>query len=824
MCTGNDLPELLRLLNDARASWEGIATQLGLSQGDVDAIAKKFDDPKDCLRESLKLWLRRVDPVPTREQLARALQSPPVGREDIAQKVVPGLPKLPKSPPKLSEVDPVQLGRRPLQSPPVGREDIAHVQQVVPGLPKLPIKSQHCSKFWLVYLCSILLALVTLVLIMGCVVYFYKDSSPGRSLSLPVLQQKLFGREEEMEVIFGNFSVSKVKLFTLYGQAGFGKSEIALHIGHQMLKWGYDVHYIRVEEFKNISSLEKKLMEISDTSSTSMELEKWARGLIKKTLLILDNVDGQHWVSDTSRLQLNELFLNPLLRNTIHLQVLITSQQDKMIIHSASQSHRLYSLSTDNCICLMINHYRNTSDTGDLRDICDLVGNVPFASKILAKTLSSGTSAKYIIQTLESNNKLEFIANRAGKDMLLCAIKLAFQFVKKECQISTFLLIKFQYPFTLDDASLYITADMMSEYFNYTDFDLYKCLLELTAKSFLEQYSRYKDDKYLEDVKYHFHELSVDYLKISNSERTEILMVYWKKHLSSRVVNWFFSADDSDYDALSQLINNDDYSFEASIAVMIHFSFSKKSLISASRVLVSHCEVQDYNSTILHTIVIRGYANLLEYVICRQGFPTEWNCMDVISLCLPIIDSVHADHHFSDFIVRKYLEIGSSHKTWDSIWKHSLRVYAHSNLVSFTAIRMGLFTHLYPINMAIHSLHMALEDTSSRYYFMIYMSLYTIYSTQGNLTGMEESLANIHKLDFQQINITCYTYSADYEDPHVTTAILFLQQVNETNLADKLRSKLFVGTAKMGCCDIKLNINLMNSLFWRDFNVPFDNL
>ena len=249
---------------------------------------------------------------------------------------------------------------------------------------------------------------------------------------------------------------------------------------------------------------------------------------------------------------------------------------------------------------------------------------------------------------------------------------------------------------------------------------------------------------------------------------------------------------------------------------MIHFSLSKKSLISASRVLVSHCEVQDYNSTLHTGNILRGYTNLLTDVICQEEFPTEWNCMDVISLCLPIIDkfidSGYPNYHFSDFIVRKYLEIGSSHKTWDSIWKHSLSVYAHNNLVSFSAISRGLL-HSSHYEAIIYFLHMALEDTSSPYDFTAYMILYDIYySRQDNLSGMEESLAGSHKLDFQQINITCYTSSADYEDPHVTTAILFLQQVNETKLADKLRSKLFVATyAKMGCFDSKPH--LLNSLY-----------
>ena len=686
---------------------------------------------------------------------------------------------------------------------------------------KSPRKSQQSSKLWLA---SILLPLVIIV---GCAVYICQDSS----LSLPVLQQQLIGREKEMKVIMGYFRNSDVKVVILHGQAGFGKSEIALHFGYGMLQLGRNVHYIRVENFVDVGSLKKKLMEISDMSNTSMELEKWARGLTKNTLLILDNVDGQHWVSDTSLQQLKELFLNPLLDNTLHLQVLITSQQDMRTKH-VYRSYRLHSLSTEDCVHLMVNHSRHaesesvTADTGDLTVICGLVGNVPYASKILAKTLSSGTSPKYIIRILSLKSKLKIIAEEADKvdkDRLFSAIELAFQFVKKECQISTFILIKIlRFPFTLDEASRYITADMMSEYFNYTDFDLYKCLFELTVKSFL----KISRNRSLEDDEYHFHVLSVDYFKISNSEQTEVLMAYWKIRLSSAgVVNWpawSFLADDNDYVALSQLINDDDSSFEASIASMIHFSFFKKSLISASRVLVSHCEMQDYNSTLRYTgDIVHGYANLLEYVICQEEFPTEWSCVDVISLCLPIfdkfIDSGYPDYRFSDFIVRKYLEIGSSHKTWDSIWKHSLRVYAYSNLVSFRAYRRSrglLHSSYYKV---IYSLHVALEDTSSPYDFMTYMILYDIHSIQDDLTGMAESLAGIHKLDFQQINITCYTSSAYYEDPHVTTAILFLQQVNETKLADKLCSKLFVANyAKMGCCDSESH--LLNSLYHDGFD------
>ena len=132
--------------------------------------------------------------------------------------------------------------------------------------------------------------------------------------------------------------------------------------------------------FVDVESLEKELMENSGMSYTNKRLEEWARGLTKfyKTLLILDNVDGQHWVNGTSLQQLKALFLNPLLDSTNNLQVLITSQQDMKTTH-VYRSYRLYSLSKKDCVHLMVDHSRNaesesvTADTGDLGFICDLV-------------------------------------------------------------------------------------------------------------------------------------------------------------------------------------------------------------------------------------------------------------------------------------------------------------------------------------------------------------------------------------------------------------------------------------------------------------------
>ena len=197
----------------------------------------------------------------------------------------------------------------------------------------------------------------------------------------------------------------------------------------------------------------------------------------------------------------------------------------------------------------------------------------------------------------------------------------------------------------------------------------YECLLDLSAKSFLEirQYNSYQDSE-----NYHFHELIEDYLKNSNFELTKILQAYWKYHLKSGfVIDWpYFQPDHNDFDVLTQVVKHDDsfeFSFEASIALMLHFPSCQQNLSPAAGVLVSHCEVPDYNFTKLNTYdIMQGYFNLLKYVICQEEFPTEWNCMDVISLCLPIIELFDLTI-INRLIVSKCLEKGSSHNSCDSI-------------------------------------------------------------------------------------------------------------------------------------------------------------
>ena len=66
-----------------------IATQLKLPEGEIEAIRRDECDVLHCLRKSILVWLCKIKPLSTRERLVEALMSPSVGRENLAEKILP---------------------------------------------------------------------------------------------------------------------------------------------------------------------------------------------------------------------------------------------------------------------------------------------------------------------------------------------------------------------------------------------------------------------------------------------------------------------------------------------------------------------------------------------------------------------------------------------------------------------------------------------------------------------------------------------------------------------------------------------------------------
>ena len=83
----SDLSCVREELLDVSSKWFDIGLKLQLSVGTLVCIRDQYPDPSTAVREMLLLWLKTVDPPPTWEGLACALESRTVGEPRLAEQL-----------------------------------------------------------------------------------------------------------------------------------------------------------------------------------------------------------------------------------------------------------------------------------------------------------------------------------------------------------------------------------------------------------------------------------------------------------------------------------------------------------------------------------------------------------------------------------------------------------------------------------------------------------------------------------------------------------------------------------------------------------------
>ena len=80
----DDLAVLLEELINVCAKWYNIGMKLGVHVGRLDAIRTQYNDPSNCLRETLAAWLRARPTSTTWSKVVEALNSATVNEGTLA--------------------------------------------------------------------------------------------------------------------------------------------------------------------------------------------------------------------------------------------------------------------------------------------------------------------------------------------------------------------------------------------------------------------------------------------------------------------------------------------------------------------------------------------------------------------------------------------------------------------------------------------------------------------------------------------------------------------------------------------------------------------
>ena len=255
---------------------------------------------------------------------------------------------------------------------------------------------------------STTLTIGVITLFVACLLWYFFSRTPMPLLpSLPPLTS-FVGREQDISVLQPvlEFSSTTPRIVSITGGPGFGKSTLAIYMGHKLKDEGIHVVYIDMAEVSSMHTLAFKVLQISQNSLskrniTVQDLYEWSLLLKHETLLILDNCDEQfHTIKDS----LQETIEN-LTKKSKHsnLKILTTSRHHVAYLER-HHPHVITELPVMNA-CQLLLALTNCLDNASCEKFANITGSVPLALRVIGALLNmpNPPSPKKILSKLNEN-------------------------------------------------------------------------------------------------------------------------------------------------------------------------------------------------------------------------------------------------------------------------------------------------------------------------------------------------------------------------------------------------------------------------------------
>ena len=213
------------------------------------------------------------------------------------------------------------------------------------------------------------------------------------SHSLPNYVPHFLGRDKEVKDLVRLLDPDNtdVRTVSIVGPPGFGKSSLAIHVGHEMVDRGVVVNYVNLDEIA-VDGIPEKI--IGNAGITTMNnsidrLLKWARDdVVYPVVIILDNCDV---ILHEERDEFQK-FLQHVRRSatTVMIKFLLTTKH-KINFLDEFEEYFLEEISFEASCSLLRDMTKRKIDEQVCRGITKLTGNVPLALKVVGATLRTRT-------------------------------------------------------------------------------------------------------------------------------------------------------------------------------------------------------------------------------------------------------------------------------------------------------------------------------------------------------------------------------------------------------------------------------------------------
>lgn len=249
---------------------------------------------------------------------------------------------------------------------------------------------------------------------------------PRSSLPPKVLQ--FTGREAECDEIVGHLSSESTRLVSIWGSPGFGKTSIAIAVGHRLQARGLPVYFLSLRGLKSKGDLTSKCLGLFrqfvtiepdrlPSPSADDDLCFSLNQLSDRRVIILDNADD---LLESGAPKVKEEvidLLEEILNHSDMVKFLLTTRESLSFLNLHFQGHtsvRIRELDKLSSQILARELLPNAS-TSDLTKVLQICGQVPLAIKLMCSSISQNfarSSQQISDEFMEStDNIIEMLDN-----------------------------------------------------------------------------------------------------------------------------------------------------------------------------------------------------------------------------------------------------------------------------------------------------------------------------------------------------------------------------------------------------------------------------
>ena len=335
-----------------------------------------------------------------------------------------------------------------------------------------------------------------------------KTSSHSSNSSLPDLDEHFTGRDDIVTEISRNILTTKSKssstrVQSLMAPAGFGKTSVAIAVGHVCRNAGCRVEFFDLRGVAGVDTVQAMIQNRLETNPASSETTGKATkstdgmdddGGKHHMLCILDNAEDALQAGADKDLQLQDV-IQRLLRQQHNAHVLLTSRV-YFDLHAAQfklQQHRLDGL-TKVCAVSLLHGLcvEGNVSIEDAQRLVDRCGNVPLAVRITAGLLQGGRLTPTMLLSLFQELGLDVFNDDGLKPnhRILKLLALAYNTLQQDDKESFHALSQLRSSFTSDCACGMVgLADTKPSVVHLVRFDPLIKICFLDYNAYLKRYS-----------------------------------------------------------------------------------------------------------------------------------------------------------------------------------------------------------------------------------------------------------------------------------------------------------------------------------------------